>query len=195
MHPHTQTTVLRHDIDDHAVPIKQRAYRVNAVKRSVMRAYAEYLHENGLAKQSFCPWSSSCLLVTKSDGSDRFCTDHCKVNAVTVPDCFPLPRMEDCVDNLGSAKFVSKLDLLKGYWQVALTSRASDISAFVTQDDFMQYCVMPFGMRNAPAKFQRLINVVLAGVRNCNAYLDELVIYSPNWSAHVATLREKFERV
>ncbi|XP_067261173.1 uncharacterized protein [Chanodichthys erythropterus] len=192
----SRTTVLQHDIDvGHAVPIKQRAYRVNAVKRSAMKAEVEYLRENGLAKQSFSPWSSPCLLVTKSDGSARFCTDYRKVNSVTVPDSFPLPLMEDCVDNLGSAKFVSKLDLLKGYWQVPLTARASDISAFVTQDDFMQYCVMAFGMRNAPATFQRLINIVLAGVRNCNAYLDDLVIYSSSWSAHVATLREVFERL
>ncbi len=63
-------------------------------------------------------------------------TDYRKVNAVTIPDCFPLPRMEDCIDNLGSARYVSKLDLLKGYWQVPLTSRAPDISAFVTPDNF-----------------------------------------------------------
>ncbi|KAL1263300.1 hypothetical protein QQF64_006039 [Cirrhinus molitorella] len=148
-----------------------------------MKAEVDYLCENGLAKQSFSPWSSPCLLVTKSDGSARFCTDYRKVNTVTVPNCFPLPRMEDCVDNLESAKYVSKLDLLKGYWQVPLTPCASDISAFVTPDDFMQYCVMAFGMRNAPATFQRLINIVLVGVRNCNAYLDDLVIYSGNWYA------------
>ncbi len=192
----SRTTILEHDIDvSNAVPIKQHAYRTNVFKRSVIKTEVDYLCEHGLAKQSFSPWSSPCLLVSKSDGSARFCTDYRKVNSVTVPDCFPLPRMEDCVDNLGSAKFVSKLDLLKGYWQVPLTSRASDISAFVTQDDFLQYCVMAFGMRNAPATFQRLINIVLAGVRDCNAYLDDLVIYSPTWSAHVSTIREVFGRL
>ncbi len=80
-----------------------------------MKDEVEYLLENGLAKPSCSPWSSPCLLVTKSDGSARFCTDYRKVNAVTTPDCFPLPCMEDCVDTLGPAKFVSKLDLLKGY--------------------------------------------------------------------------------
>ncbi len=190
------TTILKHDIDvGNAVPVKQHAYRVNALKRSVMKTEVKYLLENGLAKPSCSPWSSPCLLVTKSDGSARFCTDYRKINALTVPDCFPLPRMEDCVDTLGPARFVSKLDLLKGYWQVPLTSRASDISAFVTPDDFMQYCVMAFGMRNAPATFQRLINLVLAGVPNCNAYLDDLVIYSTEWSEHVSTLNEVFKRL
>ncbi len=192
----TRTTVLKHDIDvSNAAPIKQHAYRVNTVKRSVMKNEVEYLLKNDLAKPSCSPWSSPCLLVTKSDGSARFCTDYRKVNAVTIPDCFPLPRMEDCVDTLGPAKFVSKLDLLKGYWQVPLTARASDISAFVTPDSFAQYCVMAFGMWNAPATFQRLINMVLSGVPNCNAYLDDLVIYSSDWNDHVAILRDVFSRL
>lgn len=114
------------------------------------------------------------------DGTFRFCTDYRKVNSVTVPDSYPLPRMEDCIDNLGSAKFATKLDLLKGYWQVPLTSRAAEISAFVTPDDFLQYKVMAFGLRKAPATFQPLVNTVLSGVSNCNAYLDDLVIYSSN---------------
>lgn len=67
-------------------------------------------------------------------------------NAVTIPDWFPMLRMEDCVDSVGSAEFVSKLDLLKGYWQVPLTARASNILAFVTPDCFLQYDVMPFGL-------------------------------------------------
>ncbi len=83
-----------------------------------MKTEVEYLLENGLAKPSCSPWSSPCLLVTKGDGSARFCTDYLKINALTVPDCFPLPCMEDCMDTLGPARFVSKLDLLKGYWQV-----------------------------------------------------------------------------
>lgn len=192
----SRTTVLQHDINvGDATPIKQHAYRVNAMKRAVMREEVDYLLKYGLAKFSCSPWSSPCLLVPKSDGTARFCTDYRKVNAVTVPDCFPLPRMEDCVDNLGSARYVSKLDLLKGYWQVPLTSRASDISAFVTPDSFLQYSVMAFGMRNAPATFQRLINIVLLGVPNCNAYLDDLVVYSTDWAEHVSLLRTVFERL
>ncbi len=142
-----------------------------------MKKETDYLLEHGLARHSYSSWRSPCLLVNKPDGSFRFCTDFRKVNAVTVPDCYPLPRMEDCVDSIGSARFVNKLDLLKGYWQVPLTQRASDISAFVTPDCFLQYNVMAFGLRNEPATFQRLIQMVLAGVPNCNAYLDDLVIF------------------
>lgn len=192
----TQTTVLKHDIKINcSAPIKQHAYRVNTTKRSIMRTEAEYLLDNNLAVHSSSPWSSPCLLVPKPDGTYRFCTDYRKINAVTVPDSYPLPRMEDCIDSLGTAQFVTKLDLLKGYWQIPLSPQASEISAFVTPDYFLQYSVMAFGMRNAPATFQRLVNIVLAGVPNCNAYLDDLVVYSSDWKEHIALLRTVFERL
>ena len=185
----TRTTVLCHDVDvGKHVPIKQHAYRVNPVKRAIFKKEVDYLLENGLAIPSSSPWSSPCLLVPKSDGSQRFCTDYRKVNNVTKPDSYPLPRMEDCVDRVGAAKFVTKLDLLKGYWQVPLTARASDISAFVTPDGLFQYTVMPFGLRNAPATFQRLMHNVLRGVENCEVYLDDVVAYSDTWSEHMHTL-------
>lgn len=86
--------------------------------------------------------------------------------------------MDDCVDRVGSAKYVTKLVLLKGYWQVTLTVRASEICAFITPDHFLQYTVMPLRLRNAPATFQRLMNTVLNGVKNCKVYLDDIVAYS-----------------
>lgn len=81
--------------------------------------------ENGIAVPSSSPWSSSCIVVPNPDGCVRLCTDYCHLNAVTVPDSFPLSRMEDCIDNVGLAMFITKLDLLNGYWQVPLTPRAS----------------------------------------------------------------------
>ena len=94
--------------------------------------------ENGTAEPSSSSWSSPCLLADKSDGFDRFYTDFRKVNGVTKPDCYPLPRVEDCVGHVGNATYVTKLDLLKGYWQVPLTPWVREISAFVTQEAFLQ---------------------------------------------------------
>ena len=85
--------------------------------------------------------------------------------------------------------------MLKGYWQVPLTPRASDISAFVTPDSFPQYTVLPFGLQIAPATFQRVMNLVLAGVNHCEAYLDDIVIYSGTWADHLQTLSEVFSRL
>ncbi|KAK2895729.1 hypothetical protein Q8A73_015217 [Channa argus] len=185
-----------HDIDvgGHK-PIKQHAYRVHPTKRTVMQQEVKYLLDHGFAVPSNSPWSSPSLLVPKPDQTPRFCNDYRKVNAITKPDSFPLPRMDDCVDRVGSAKYVTKLDLLKGYWQVPLTPRASEISAFVTPDHFLQYTVMPFGLRNAPATFQRLMNTVLSGVNTCEVYLDDIVAYSATWSEHLKTLSEIFSRL
>ncbi len=152
----TVTSVLKHDIDvaDHR-PIKQNAYRINPVKREIMKQETDYLVKHGLAVPSSSPWCSPCFLVPKPDGSSHFCTDYRKVNQVTKADSYPLPRIEDCVDRIGKSKFVTKLDLLKGYWQVPLTERASEISAFATPDAFLQYKLLAFGLRNAPATFQQ----------------------------------------
>src|SRR4029434_7966777 len=136
-----------------------------------------------------------CILVGKPDGTYRFCTDYRKLNSVTKPDCFPLPRVDDCVDQVGAARYVSKFDLLKGYWQVPLTPRARELSAFVTPDNFLQYKVMPSGVRNAPATFQRLINHVLSGLTGCDAYLDDVVVFSSTWPEHLVQIRELFNRL
>ncbi len=191
----TVTTVLEHDIDvaGHR-PIKQNAYRVNPVKREIMKQETDYLVKHGLAVPSSSPWCSPCLLVPKPDGSSRFCTDYRKVNQVSKADSYPLPRIEDCIDRIGSSKFVTKLDLLKGYWQVPLTEHASEVSAFATPDAFLQYKVLAFGLRNAPATFQRLMCKVLSNVKNCEAYLDDVVCYSENWESHLKTLEEVFTR-
>lgn len=85
--------------------------------------------------------------------------------------------------------------MLKGYWQVPLTARASESSAFVTPDSFLQYTVMPFGLCNAPATFQRLVSKVLGGVSNCRAYLDDIVVHSDDWVSHMTTVREVFTRL
>ena len=191
-----RTTAIVHDIDVGVMrPIKQHPYRTNPHKRLLFQNEVKFMLENGIAEPSCSPWCSPCLLVPKSDNSVRFCTDFRRVNALTKPDSHPLPRMDDCVDRLGSAIFVSKIDLLKGYWQIPLSARAKEISAFATPDHFLQYTVMAFGLRNAPATFQRLINSVLEGVPNCEAYLDDLLIYSTTWSQHLQHLSTVFQRL
>ncbi len=192
----SRTSLVEHDIDvGDSLPIKQHAYRVSPEKRAQLQKEVAFMLENNIAVPSYSSWSSPCLLVNKSDSTFRFCTDFRRVNAITKPDSYPLPRMEDCVDRVGNAAFVTKIDLLKGYWQVPLTERAKEISAFVTSDHFLNYTVMAFGLRNAPATFQRLINRVIEGMRNVEAYLDDLVIYSASWSEHIKQLDTLFNRL
>ncbi|XP_069156441.1 uncharacterized protein [Procambarus clarkii] len=141
--------------------IKQSAYRVSPEKRELMRKKVDYLLENELAKPSNSEWSSPCLLVKKSDGTYRFCTDYRKVNSITVADSHPMLRVSDCIDQVGIARYVSEVDLLKGYYQISLTPEARKISAFVTPDGLYQYKVLPFGMKNNGSCFQRMMNELL----------------------------------
>uniref|UniRef100_A0A1A8I1B8 Gypsy retrotransposon integrase-like protein 1 n=1 Tax=Nothobranchius kuhntae TaxID=321403 RepID=A0A1A8I1B8_NOTKU len=192
----SQTPLITHDITlTDSVPVRLHPYRASPLKRDLMKAEVNYLLEHGLAKTSSSSWSSPCLLENKPDGTYRFVTDYRKLNAKTVPDSFPLPRVEDCVDSVGSATFVTKLDLLKGYWQVPLTPFASKVSAFVTPDNLLQYTVLPFGLRNAPATFQRLVNQVLSDIPHCSAYLDDIVVYTNSWDLHIQILERVFDRL
>ena len=118
-----KTTLTSLDVDTgNVLPIKQHPYRVNPVKLMHMRNEVEYMLQNGLIEPSQSQWSSPCVLVPKSGGTYRFCTDFRKVNSFTKTDSYPIPRIDDCIDRIGHSKYVSKFDLLKGYWQVPLTT-------------------------------------------------------------------------
>ncbi len=192
----SRTSWIKHDIDvGDAQPIKQHFYRVAPAKRSYLDAEVDYMLQNNIAVPSASSWASPCILVPKHDGTPRFCSDFRKLNAVTKSDSFPIPRMDDCIDQVGSAKFVSKFDLLKGYWQVPLSKRAQEVSAFTTPSGLYSYNVMPFGLKNAPATFQRLMNHVVSGLIGCSVYLDDVVIYSDTWHSHLRCIRSLFERL
>ena len=190
-----RTNLIEHDVVliEGTKPIKQHPYRVSPIKLKKMRREIEYMLENGIIELSTSDWSSPCLLVPKPDGSVRFCTDFRKVNNVTKSDSFPIPRIDDCIDRVGNSEYLTKFDLLKGFWQVPLTARAREVSAFVTPDGLYQYTVAPFGMKNSPASFQRLINRVITGLRDIYAYIDDVLVVGVEWSEHLANIRTFFE--
>lgn len=190
------TPLVTHNVDvGKALPIKQHPYRLNPEKLAIVREEIAYMLEHGIIEPSSSEWSSPLVLVPKPDGTTRMCVDYRKVNAVSKADSYPIPRIEDCIDRIGSAKYVSKFDLLKGYWQVPLSERAKEISAFVTPDGLYQFRVLPFGLRNAPSCFQRMMNEVTRGLTNCVTYIDDVVLYSDSWTDHVAQIRDFFERL
>ena len=183
------TDVLQHDIELKSErPIKQSPYRMSPEKTEVVRKEVQYMLDNDLIVPSESEWSSPVVLVKKEDGSDRLCIDFRKVNGVSKQTNFPLPRIEDCLDKIGNAKFISKLDLAKGYWQVPLSERARKISAFTTPFGSYEPKVMAFGLRNAACTFQKLMNKVLNGIPNCVVYLDDVVIFADTWEEHLEIL-------
>ena len=131
----TRTDQIYHDVDiEGSKPIKQHPYRMNPMKLQYLREEIQYLLDNDFIEPSQSDWSSPCIPVPKPDGTFRMCTDFRKVNSVSKTDSFPVPRMDGCIDNIGQAKYVTKFDLLKGFWQIPLTDRAKEISAFITPD-------------------------------------------------------------
>ena len=188
-----RTIAIQHDVDvGDATPCKQHPYCMNLSKLQHLTKEVEYMLHNGIIEPSSSEWSSPCVLVPKPDGSYHFCTDFRRLNAVTVTDSHPIPRIDDCIDQIGPAKFVSKLDLLKGYWQVPLTEHVKRLSAFVTPQGLYQYKVMPFSMKNAPATFQQLINQLLQHLDGCEGYIDDVIVYSDTWEEHLSCLRALF---
>ena len=190
----SKTNLIEHDVDvGDSAPIKQHPYRVSPMKKELLDKEVQYMLENDIIEESQSNWSSPCILVPKHDGGFRFCTDFRKVNDTTKSDSFPIPRIADCIDQIGNAKFVSTFDMLKGYWQVPLTQRAREISAFVTPSGLYQYKVMPFGMKNAPATFQRMVNKLVRDIDGCEGYIDDVVIFSDNWSDHIRQIERFFQ--
>ena len=190
----SKTNLIEHDVDvGDSAPIKQHPYRVSPMKKELLDKEVQYMLENDIIEESQSNWSSPCILVPKHDGGFRFCTDFRKVNDKTKSDSFPIPRIADCIDQIGNAKFVSTFDMLKGYWQVPLTQRAHEISAFVTPSGLYQYKVMPFGMKNAPATFQRMVNKLVRDIDGCEGYIDDVVIFSNNWSDHIRQIKRFFQ--
>ena len=142
-------------------------------------------------------WASPVVLIKKKDGSLRFCVDYHKVNTVTRKNTYPLPRVDDALDALACCKWFTTLDLLSGYWQVEVDPKDREKIAFTTYDGLFDFLKMPFGLCNAPATFQRLMDLVLAGLQwtNCLVYLDDLLIIGKSFEEHLQNLQLVFGRL
>ena len=162
-------------------------------RREVQKLLDEMLTSK-VIEHSKSPWASPIVLVRKKDNSLRFCVDYRKLNTVTHKDAYPLPRIDD---TLAGSKWFSALDLLSGYWQVEVAEGDRQKTAFCTMEGLFEFRVMPFGLCNAPATFQRLMDLVLAGLQwsHCLVYLDDVIILGTSFEEHLANLQLVFDRL
>ena len=191
------TKLVEHRIEiGTSCPVKLPPYRLpQAYRESVQKEIQEML-EQDIIEPSSSEWAAPIVLVKKKDGSLRLCVDYRRLNSVSRTDAYPMPRIDDMIDQLGRASFISTLDLTRGYWQVPVANIDRHKTAFITPFGLYQFKAMPFGLQGAPATFQRMMDQLIRGLEGFTAaYLDDLVIYSSTWEEHVKHLHNVFGRL
>ena len=191
-----RTSRVVHDIDtgDEA-PIKQNPFRCPEPHKKVVEEHIEDMLRAGVIEPSESPWASRVVLVKKKDGKLRFCVDYRKLNNVTKKDVYPLPRIDDILDQFRGAQYFTSLDCMSGFWNVPLTDEAKEKTAFATHLGLFQFVAMPFGLCNAPATFQRAMTQCVAGLGVPGPYLDDIPIATKTWEEHVELLSKVFKRL
>ncbi|XP_039505665.1 uncharacterized protein LOC120461506 [Pimephales promelas] len=189
------TGVVKHQIPTgEATPSRERYRPVPPTLYTEVRTLLKGMLEGGIIRESSSPWAAPIVLVQKKTGAWRFCVDYRKLNSVTKKDAFPLPRIEDSLTSLTQAAWYSTLDLASGYWQVQVDDRDREKTAFTTPFGLFEWDRMPFGLCNAPATFQRLMQRCLGGqlVDSTLVYLDDVIVFSPDFHTHLHHLEGVF---
>lgn len=190
--------ILEHDIDTgDARPIKQSPRRPPLAASAAEDQILDEMLETGVIEPSCSHWASPVCLVKKKDGTYRFCVDYRKVNAVSKKDAFPIPGIQDAIDHLKGAKYFATFDLLSGYWQLGMTERAKERSAFCTRRGLFHFTRMSFGLAGAPSSFCRLMSIVLRDLlwKVCLCYLDDIVIFARTPEELLERLRIVLDRL
>ena len=193
-----RTDLVKHHIDTQgAIPVRQQPRRLPFSVREEAQQSVTAMLDQGVIEPSSSPWASPVVLVKKKGGGTRFCVDYRKLNLVTRKDSYPLPRIDDTLEALAGAEWFSTLDLVSGYWQIELDEESKEKTAFSTQRGLWQFKVMPFGLCNAPATFERLMEQVLAGLplSVCLLYLDDILVPGTDFDAAVKSLEAVFDRL
>lgn len=188
---------VQHKIDTgNASPVVKRPYRVPYSEKPIIAEHLEDMLSKGVIAPSSSPWQAPVVLVKKKsqDGEVRyrFCTDFRGLNAVTRIDTYPLPLIQETLEQLGNCKYFSTLDLSSGYHQIPIAPEDQEKTAFTTEGGHFEYKKMAFGLGGAPATFQRLMERLLGKLKGagCFVYLDDVVVYSSTLEEHLQRLEE-----
>jgi hypothetical protein len=196
--PLGRTSLVKHSIfTGDAAPIRQRLRRIAPAHQKVVEEEVQRLLREGLIRPSYSPWASPIVLATKKDGTRRLCSDARLLNSVTRKDAFPVMSISQCLDSLSGSVWFCTLDLAAGYNQVAIEEEDCHKTAFITTMGLFEHVVMPFGLCNAPATFQRLMVAVLSGLqwKTCLVYLDDIIIPGKSCAEVLSRLREVIDRL
>ncbi|MEW8547985.1 MAG: retropepsin-like aspartic protease/reverse transcriptase, partial [Candidatus Thiodiazotropha sp.] len=194
-----RTHVASHSIDvGNAKPIKIPPRKCPLAQREIIDTELDKMLSQNVIEPSDSPWSAPICLVKKSDGTYRFAIDFRGLNSVTVKDAYPLPNIRQIFDTLSGSKWYNTIDLASGYWQLQMEPNSKKYTAFTTPTrGLFQFLVMPFGLCNAGATFERAIETVLGSLRweKCICYLDDVIIFGSDFQTTLDNLRAVFSRL
>lgn len=192
------TTLPKHRVWDHKIqllegtkPVNIRPYRYTPEQKSEIEKQVAEMLKQGLIVPSVSPFSSPVLLVKKKDQTWRFCVDFRHLNAITVKSCFPLPIIDELLDEFAGSHWFSKLDLRAGYHQIRLVEEDEEKTAFKTHQGHFQFRVLPYGVTGGPSTFQSAMNFVLSPLlrKGVLVFMDDILVHSDTFQQHLALLR------
>jgi hypothetical protein len=167
------------------VPIYSHPYRKSLRERDMLNIEIKKLLDANIIRKSRSPYASPVILVPKKDGSVRMCVDYRRLNLETIPEQWPLPRIADILDNMLGSLWFSTLDLKSGYYQVAMSPASVEKTAFVTPDGHYEFMRLPFGLKNAPSHFSKIMFQALGDLQFVKIYLDDITIHSTTFDLHL----------
>lgn len=192
------TSYAEHKIctEDHA-PIACPPYKMPVHKKELLKIEIDNMLECDIIEECDSAWAAPVVLVPKKDDKVRVCIDYRKLNSITKADKYPMPRIDDIMQLEENTTVMSTIDLRSGYWQIKVAENDKDKTAFITPFGLYRFKRMPFGLKNAPATFQRLIDRLRAGLKGIIifAYLDDILILSSSFDQHILDLKRVFERL
>ena len=179
------------------VPVAVKLRRAPFALRAEVDKQIKDMEQRGVIDKSTSPYSSLILLVPKPDGSYRFCADFRALNDATITEVFPLPSLHECLDSLQGFCLFTTLDLYSGYWQIPVEKGSRHKTAFSTESGHWHFRVMPFGVKNAPAVFVRLMTDIMQGLlwNGVAVYLDGIIIGGRNFREHYNLLKDVLQRL
>lgn len=177
------------------IPIFTQQYPIPFAMKDTVESEVKEMLQLGIIEKSDSPYNSPLVLVKKPDKTFRVCIDFRHLNNVLVTDAEPIPRTDTVFAEVGTKRYFSKFDLVKGYWQIPMTEEAKTKTAFSTSSGHFHFKYMPFGIKTAAAVFTRLMRTVLEGLPNVQHYIDDVLVATDTWEEHLNTLSDLFQRI